>query len=184
MPPSVNDLALLSERFSEFEARLLSVVRSRMETWMQVRTDPHDLIQEVFVAAAKRWKNGPERCSPTEFMWWYGITRNCLVDETRRQCADKRNVHCENALPSRASAILVNRLAESITTPSVKAVKNENVQKLQDAVETLNEQSRDILYMKYREKLSFVEIGRHLELSERQVRHLHDKTLDELSESL
>src|SRR5436309_7471804 len=84
-PPPAAHFNLLGELLEEHRARLLAVVRRRLDPALSPRLDPEEVLQEVFLRARDRWAGYRARPAVTAYAWLYGLTRDCLIEAWRRE---------------------------------------------------------------------------------------------------
>src|SRR5438105_47885 len=75
-PSSVGELAELARAFEEYRARLLAMVRRRVDPALAARIEPEEILQEAYLRARTKWP-GRELRTPV-YAWLYGIARDCL----------------------------------------------------------------------------------------------------------
>ena len=121
--------------------------------------DAEDLMEDTFV---KLYVKRPNFTHSFSFKTWlYTIGRNVAIDHLRRE--KRRNVRSVEE----AEGILADRM--QLEQEYLR--KEERIQLL-EAMETLNDDYRQTLYLKYFEGLSNEEIGKVLGKSNRQVENL------------
>ena len=146
---------------------------------MLARVDASDVVQEALVAAAQAL---PEylRDRPLPLLAWLRqFTWEHLVKTHRHHIhAQRRSVSREEyvspKLPDESVLRLAGRFAASGTSPSQKLVREESRQQVRNALARLNSSDRDILIMRYVERLAVADVAAALDISEgaAKVRHL------------
>jgi len=151
--------------FDEYRPKLARMVVLRLDARIVGKVDVDDVLQDAFVAAARRIDDFLACPNVPLFVWLRQITSQVLVDVHRRYLGTRmRDVRREvgqgaEAPPSASSPMLVAQLADSLTTPSQFAVRNEMVDRLRLALEDLPETDREVLLLRHLEELSNNEVA-------------------------
>ena len=155
-PSSVSELAALGKLFEEHRARLLAMVRRRIDPALAARLDPEDLLEEAFLRAAARWSNyNPEVMST--YTWLYRIAHDCLIEAARQAHAAGRSIRREVPWPESSSVQLGLGLIGSTTSPSEAFARAELRERIVWAVGQLKPDDREILAMRHFDELSHQE---------------------------
>ena len=173
--PDSADLGALLE---SFRPRLRRMVSLRLDPRLRRRVDSSDVLQEAFVDVARRFDE--HRASPDLpfFLWVRFLTAQKLVELHRRHAgAEMRDVRREVAgldTPEATSASLARAFVDDGDTPAQILMREEHEQKLQEALEKLKPNDREILMLRHFERLAYDECARVLgiQLSAAKVRHL------------
>ena len=171
------------ELFNRYRDKLRRMIAFRIDGRVLGKVDSDDILQDAFVVAARRIADYINQPSVPFFVWLRKITSQILIDTHRRYLGAKmRDVHQEVALHRSAyagesSICLAPQLADSLTTPSQFAVRNETVAELRGALERLDEIDREVLILRHLEELSNNEVAEILSIdkyaaSKRYVRAL------------
>jgi len=137
----------------------------RLDDRMLGKIDVEDVLQDAYVETARRIEDYLDRPSVPFFVWLRQIAGQVLIDAQRRYLGTKmRDVNREMSLcawggASASSAFLAAELADSLTTPSQRAVRNEMVCELRDCLEKLDEIDREVLVLRHLEELSNNEVA-------------------------
>ena len=104
------------------------------------------------------------------FVWIRQKTVQTLIDIQRNQLREKRDANREvlMALPSHgqtSSLSIASLLVDDMTSPSQAAVRVEEIQELQSALESMNETDREVLAMRHFEHLNNQQVAEVLGLS-------------------
>ncbi len=157
----------LLERYREFLRRM---VASRLDRRLAARLDPSDIVQETLAEAATRMDDYLKNPTLPFFGWLRLIATDHILDAHRQHMlAQKRSISRERRLPEltdESAVDLVHQLMAHDTSPSNRLVRQEDCEKVQEAMSKLSSQDREVLAMKYVERLSNAEMAEALGLSE------------------
>lgn len=158
----VMDIELISA-FEKHRDRLLRSVESRLDARLKVRLDPEDILQQVYVVASA--KSQENRSAMDEYVWWYGIARDCLVEEWRKNSRQMRDVQREIPLPDHSSILLSAQLAGGGPSPSSAVGQRELRERVEQTIAEMDDQDQDVLWMRLFEDLRYNEIAEVLGIS-------------------
>jgi RNA polymerase sigma-70 factor (ECF subfamily) len=164
--------------------RLRQMIALRMDHRLRTRVDPSDVLQEALAEAFQQLPEYLQERPLPFYPWLRQIAWNRLVDLHRRHLlAQRRSVLREEKLvatPDPSLAALADRLAGSGTSPSGRLVRDEVRGRVQDALLQLKEADRELLILRYLEKLSTAEIAAVLGIREGAVKVRHFRALERL----
>lgn len=147
--------------FHEYHDRLLRMIALRLDARILGKVDPEDVLQEAFAEATRRVRDYLDRPVVPVFVWLRQIAAQVLVDAHRRWLGAKmRDVKQEVDLfgfADTSSALLAAHLADSLTTPSQCAVREEMAATVRLALERLERIDREVLILRHLEELSNTE---------------------------
>ncbi|NLX97920.1 MAG: sigma-70 family RNA polymerase sigma factor [Rhodopirellula sp.] len=155
-------VAALVERYRQ---KLLRMIALRLDRRILGKVGSEDILQDAFVEAARRVEDYLDCPSVPFFVWLRQITAQLLIDTHRRYLGAKmRDVRQEVAWfaygPGGSSSTwLVAQLADSLTTPSQFAVREEVATELRAALDSLEEIDREVLMLRHLEELSNNEVA-------------------------
>lgn len=128
-----------------------------------------DLVQDAFVAAMKDLDNFEYRDEGDFLRWMSKIAENRIRDNLKRLHADKRDIRREVPINHRVPTTGDNRprMPEPIrtTTPSVIMSISEELDKLENAMNLLKPEDREVIVLTQIEGLSLKKIGDRLSKS-------------------
>ena len=130
--------------------------------------DAEDLLVEVFLAAFRNealFSLSAER----QLAWLLRVTRNKMVDRYRHL-----------SLLKQVPIELAREVEDSAPTPEQYIEQQESYERLYQALEQLLPLQREMIWLRFTESLSFLEIARIFEKSEGAVRKLYARTLQQL----
>ena len=163
------------------EHSLLAFIRSRIGTQLQKKVEPEDILQEVSIEAV-RVLGQTDLSSWDPLHWLFQISERKIIDAHRRHFASqKRDASREAALPAGSDAAgLANLLAASMTTPSQAFSRDQRQLRLMAALETLPEDQREVLRLRYLVGLPSKEIAKKIQKSDGATRVMISRALNRL----
>jgi RNA polymerase sigma-70 factor (ECF subfamily) len=168
-PLSIRNLEQLTVFFESVRPRLEKIVRFRMDPAFQARIDPGDVLQEAYMQILKRHTELLDSPELHPMVWIRQRVLQTLWDLQRGHGRDKRSVHREHAMPlagsDTTSMTMARWLADDVTSPSQRMLKDEQQQRLQMALESMHEIDREILAMRHFEYLSNLQTAQALGIS-------------------
>jgi RNA polymerase sigma-70 factor (ECF subfamily) len=163
---SVTDFALLGQFFDDYRPRLLAMLRRRIDPRLAVRVDPEEVLAEAFLDARRRWPQFRDRGSASAYAWLYRVTFDRLIETWRHQTRGRRDLHRDLPWPEESSVLMGLSLVNPGTSPSEAVARGELRERMQQAIELLKDDDREVLWMRQYEQLTFGEIGQVLDISE------------------
>jgi RNA polymerase sigma-70 factor (ECF subfamily) len=180
----------VAQLFDRYTPRLSRMVVLRLDARIVGKIDVEDILQDTFVEASRRRRDFLDQPSVPFFVWLRQITSQILIDVHRRYLgAQMRDVNREVSLDpwaaaSTSSAYLVDQLADSLTSPSQMAVRNESVRELSEALRNLKEIDREVLVLRHLEELSNDEVAEVLGIDKSAASKRYVRALERLREAL
>ena len=180
---AAGDAQAREQLLAQHRERLRRMIAVRIDRRLLARLDPSDVVQEVLADACLRLSEYLQHPPLPFYPWLRQLAWNCLVDLHRRHVqSQRRSVLREQgpALPDESVVELAGRLIASGSTPSEHVVREEVRLRVQTALQRLGDRDREILVLRYLEKLSSNEIAVVLGLSESGVKSRHFRALQHL----
>lgn len=165
---------LLSDRkavvslFDKYRSRLLTMIDIRMDRRLSGRIDPEDIVQETWIRISSRLADYLETPNVSFYVWARQITRQLLVDAQRKHFNTKRNANLDRPVMrdgDSSSAGFAKVLADSVSTPSVVMMREEQVHQLQQAMSLLSKVDQEVLTLRHFEQLSSSAVAEVLKIS-------------------
>lgn len=159
------DRQAVEDLFTLHRPRLRRMVEIRIAQPLRRRLDASDVVQEAFLEAAQRLPAYLADNSMPFFLWLRFLTRQKLAALHRHHLGTKaRDPRLEVALqegtlPEPTTDALAAHLLGQLTSPSQAAAKAEMRLRLEDALNRLDPQEREILALRHFEQLSNAEAG-------------------------
>jgi len=181
--------AAAMERLVELHAdRLRRFIREELGERLRRRMESRDVMQQVCLDALRGLERFTERGPDSFYLWLRAIALNRIRDEDRRAFqAKKRAGEVRSAdLPAGEGAMagLLERVSGSVTTPSRAADRAERLRLLEEALQRLLPDHREVLRHRYLLQRSVAETARAMGRSEQAVRSLCVRALLRLRELL
>lgn len=130
-----------------------------------------DFTGEVFLRAWKNWKRFKPDFSSA---WLYKIARNFLIDYLRAK-KNKKEVSLETSIEE--------GIEPSYDEDLIEKIQNDNdIEDLRKAINSLPENLREVVILRFIEELSAREVGEILNITEVNVRVLQYRGLQKLKE--
>jgi RNA polymerase sigma-70 factor (ECF subfamily) len=155
----------LGEWFGKYRGRLLAMIKRRLDPRMALRCDPDDILQDAFLRAQKAWDRY-RQADTTPYAWLYGIALRCVQDEYRHQHRLHRDMRRDQPYPTDSSLLgscLVQ--GDSMAGPSEAAARGELSQQVAALLDQLEENDREIIWMRFFDELTYKEIAQVLGIS-------------------
>jgi RNA polymerase sigma-70 factor (ECF subfamily) len=150
-------LAVLIERH---RGRLERMVRLRMDRRLQGRVDPADIVQDAYLAVRSKFPKYSADSRLPFFLWLRLEVGQKLVDLHRfhlgtqmRDAGQEVSLH-QGALPQVTSPSLAEHLLGKLTTASQAAMRVELKLRVQEALNSMDPNDREVLILRHFEELS------------------------------
>ena len=159
---------VLGQEFERHRERLRRMIRVRLDSRLQQRVDPDDVLQEAFLDVSQRVEHYLKQPSVSLFIWMRSVVEQTLIVVHRRNLgAQKRDARRDVPLgrSCTTSASMAGILAGRLTSPSRAAMRGELIEQLHVALEELADLDREILSLRHFEELSNAEAAEVLSLT-------------------
>jgi RNA polymerase sigma-70 factor (ECF subfamily) len=183
---SQGDARLLEDHFTRYRARLLRMVKLRLDPRVRGRVDPSDVVQEAYLEISRKLADYLRDPNMPFFLWLRLLTGQKLALAHRQhlgvQARDAgREVSLfHGAYPEASSAALAAQLMGRLSTPSQAAVKAEVRVRVQDALNTMDPIDREVLTLRHFEQLSNSEAALILGIKETAAANRYVRALGRL----
>lgn len=166
---------------------LLAFIHKRVGKHLLKKIEPDDILQEVSVEALRAFDK-VEIGDREPLNWLFHISERKIIDAHRRFfSSQKRDASREAAIGaegSQAGAGLANLLAASMTTPSQAFSRDQKQLRMLAALDTLPDEQREALRLRYLIGLPSKEIAQKLGKSDGAVRVMLSRGLSRLQDLL
>src|SRR5688572_17098866 len=146
------DHAVLGPLFQRYRERLIRMVHFRLDPRLVGRIDAEDVLQECFLEAGKRVQAFVDDDKPF-LVWIRLITQQTMIDLHRKHLGAKmRNASREVGAPK--SGMLSGFFVAHITSPSGAMMREEARQRIEQALDAMDEIDREVLLLRHFEDLT------------------------------
>ena len=151
---------------------LRRVIGLRLDPAVAARVDASDIVQDVLLEASQRLADYLRDPAMPFHLWLRHIARDHIIDAHRRhRLAQRRSVDREQpavpaVLADHSSLELAAQFIDQELTPASAAIRQEMQRRLQSALNSLDEDDRDVICMRHFEQLSNQEVALALGLTE------------------
>lgn len=170
--------------------RLRRIIEVRLDRRLSPRLDASDVVQETLADAARRLPDYLRERPLPFFPWLFRLAADRLARTHRDHVASGvraigREERLDGASHEGAAAPRWgDRLAAHETTPARRLVREERRQSLVAAIERMDEADREILALRYNDRLAFDEIAAVLEIGLGAAKMRHLRALERLRRRL
>ncbi len=160
----------LAEVFSHYRERLRRIIRFRIDYRVAGRISDSDVLQDTYIAAAKRLDHFVGNDEMPPFLWLRLVASQQLVDLHRQHLqAEMRDVRKEVSLqhsqPSpHTSMAIAAQLAGKVTAVSEVVARAERIERLEKTLNEMDPIDREVIALRHFEELSNVETARVLDI--------------------
>ena len=180
----------LGELLQSCREPLLRIVKFRMDSRLRSRLDADDVIQDAFIEATQRFDDYVNHQDMPFFLWLRFITVQKLLQMHRRHLGvQARNANREISIfakpqPQATSAMLAAHLLGKHTSPSVAAMRAEQTQRVERALNSMSEIDREILALRRFERLGNDEVAQLLDISRTAASNRYIRALERLQKEM
>lgn len=173
----------LGDAFEQYRERLEAIISCRASDKLKRCMSVEDILQDAFIEAYKRLDYLNDKPEISLIVKLRNIVIQTIVDKERYYGADKRDSNKEvydNMDDSQTN--LLNRLADSITSPSKKIMRKERAVLVRQIIDEMQPQDREIILMRHFEQMDFSDCAAILDVSVDAVKMRHYRALNRLRE--
>jgi RNA polymerase sigma-70 factor (ECF subfamily) len=179
------DMQALGALFDFYRSRLRQMVQFRLDKRLAARIDPSDVLQEVYLDAARQVAGYLHQPKVAFYVWLRGLAwERVLMLQRRDVGAKRRSTQREQQLPLESSALLAQQLLAQEPTPSQALVKKELRRRVQRALARLAPEDQEVILMREFENLSNREVAQVLGLGDAGATMRYGRALYRLKEIL
>lgn len=163
---------VLGRLFESHRRRLLKMIHLRMDPRLRERVGASDVLQDAYMEISARVGDYLADPRMPFFLWLRFVTAQRLVALYRHHAIAKmrdvrRQVPIEPApFPNASSVVMAHALAESRTSPSGNAMREEARRQVEEALDRMSPADREVLALRHFEELSNVEAAAELGIQE------------------
>lgn len=183
---AAGDRPAREELLERHRKRLTRMVAVRLDRRLAARLDPSDVVQEALAEADRRLDDYLRERPMAYYPWLRRLAGERLAKAHRRHTAGRRNVGREEppALPDESAALLADRLLAPDTDPARAALRRERRQRVRALLDRLSAGDREVLVLRFLERLSTAETAAVLGISPGAVRLRLMRALERLRRGL
>jgi RNA polymerase sigma-70 factor (ECF subfamily) len=183
------DEAAREQLLVRHRARLRQMIAVRLDRRLFARLDPSDVVQEALIDAYLKLPDYLRDRPLPFYPWLRQVAWDRLVELHRRHLQlQKRSVLREAGqglpLPDDSALQLADRLLGRGSSPSARAQREEQRERVQNALARLAPRDREVLAMRYLEQLAMSEIAAVLGITEGAVKVRHLRALQRFHDLL
>ena len=161
------DPQALADVFSHFRQRLERIVRFRLDYRLAARVSDSDVLQETFIAAAKRLDHFSNHPEMPPFLWLRLIVGQQLIDLHRRhfntEMRDiRKEVSLQQKLSPNTSLALAAKLAGPVISMTEIVAQAERIERLETALNEMDPIDREVIALRHFEELSNIDTAQVL----------------------
>ena len=184
------DSVAVSKLLATYHPLLRARADERMEPSLKARSEPEDILQQVYLEVFRRIERFEDR-SPNAFLnWVLTILDNKVIDTRRALHRQVRDIARE--VPPQVQTAgdtdsywnLLGQLCPDSQTPSRAARRDEAVGALLACMSSLSDSHRRVIQLRFIESRSVAEVAGRLQKSESAVVALTQRALKALRESM
>lgn len=174
----------LFERCRHYVALL---ARVHIESWLQAKVDPSDLVQQTLLEAYRGLDGFQGQTEGEWLAWLKQILKHNATDYIRRyKGTAKRRIQREVPMeaPRHGSSLFRIDPSDPADTPSQMVLQQENEIQLAEAVSRLDEDYQEVILLRNVQRLSFNEVADRMDRSRPAVQMLWLRALRKLKDLL
>jgi RNA polymerase sigma-70 factor (ECF subfamily) len=168
----------------ECRAYLLTIANKELESGFGPKVGASDIVQETMLSAHRCIEDFRGSSREELLAWLRGILLNDIKQTRRRFRAAGRDVGREQALADESGARPAEQVAACDATPSADAMAREEVNRLQQAIDRLSADDREVIDLRNWQRLSFADIGQRTGRSAEAARKLWSRAIARLQSEL
>jgi RNA polymerase sigma-70 factor (ECF subfamily) len=168
----------VGELLEYFRPYLLQIALRELGPDLQVKESPSDLVQNSFLEAAVSFREFAGNDLAALQAWLRRILIHNVRDARNRFNTEKREISREVGRVQDVAALL----PADITPPTQALIRQEQISRLQRAIVRLGDESRQLIWMRNRDRRSYADIAKELGITEIAARKRWVRAVEELRE--
>jgi RNA polymerase sigma-70 factor, ECF subfamily len=179
--------AAFADAYGRVRSQLEQIVSFRMNPTLRSRLDPVDVLQEAYLVASRRRDEFLVQTQVSFFVWIRQKVLQTMIDLQRFHTRERRNhLHEVTSQPDpydgNSSVSIARFLIDDRTSPSMAAVRSEEMAQLESALGSMNELDREVLAMRHFEQMSNQQVAEALQLSVTAASNRYVRAMSKLGE--
>lgn len=163
-----------NELYEKYALRILSIVRSRLGPQLRQKVESWDIVQEAMLDSLRQIETFEYRNEGAFLNWWSKIVENRIRQQYKHFHAQRRDMDRENSPSPRSvggeTTLNMEGGMDAAPTPSQLLQLNDELQQLEEALDLLDEPTRELLIASEIEGKSHVELAAELDKTPDAVR--------------
>ncbi len=178
----------LAEVFSVYRQRLRRIIQFRLDYRIAGRVSDSDVLQETYIAAAKRLAHFSEHAEMPPFLWLRLVLGQQLVDLHRQHLQAgirdvRKEVSIQRLAPSaHTSVAIAAQLVGRATGVSELVSRAEQIERLEATLNQMDPIDREVIALRHFEELSNTETARVLAIEPAAASKRYVRAMARLSE--
>jgi RNA polymerase sigma-70 factor (subfamily 1) len=168
-PDAVNAL------YERYAGRLLGYIRLRLGRELRGRLESRDILQATLLKSLQHLDDLKGTATPSLMAWLARIAEHEIRDRADYYRRQRRDVAREVAIEDDSPIAVASRSALT------RVILDEEAQRLEDAIESLSPEHREVIVLRKFEELPFAEVARRMGRSEDACRMLLARALTALT---
>lgn len=145
----------------EYRGYLGVLAKMHLDVRLRAKLDPDDVVNQTFLEAIQQEDQFKGSTEAQRKAWLRQMLLHNVLDAVRHFRRKKIDVKLEQAI-ERSSYRLIDSLAADQSTPSQRAVRNEELHRLAQAVSELPQDQQDAVILHHLHELTLAEVACHL----------------------
>jgi RNA polymerase sigma-70 factor (ECF subfamily) len=167
----------LGQLYERCAGRLLAIIRLRMGRDLRARIESRDILQNTLLKSFQRLEQFEGGDGASLLAWLARIAENEIRDQADFQHRQRRDVAAGVSLDHTHAPQLVASVRSALS----QVVLGEEAARLEQALERLDPEHREVIVLRKFEELSFAEIGRRMGRGEDACRMLLARAMTALT---
>ena len=147
--------------FERYSGKLLAAIRMRLGPALRAELESRDLLQDTLLRAFERFDQFRGSGSPTFLAWLNSVAESEIRAHARYHGREKRDAQRRVPLENLGAGEEAE-LARAIRSQTSRLSLLEEMDRVEQALDRLPEDQREVVVSRYFEELSFPEIGRRM----------------------
>ncbi len=184
------DREALAILFSRHRERLWRMVSFRMDPRLFSRVDPDDVLQEAYLASARRVDRYDTQAGMSPFVWLRMNVMQTLTDlhrhhlHVQKRGADREAAFCRLRNPQTTSVSLAAMLLGKFTSPSQAAARAEILDRVERAIDAMEPLDREVLALRHFEELTNSEVAEVLGIQQKAASIRYVRAIERLKAAM
>jgi RNA polymerase sigma-70 factor (ECF subfamily) len=147
-----------------------------LDAHLAAHLNASDIVQEALADAVRKLPDYSHKRPLPFYPWLHRLASERLVQARRRYRREPE----ADAWPDSSANLLVDRLVASDATPGHALIREEQRQRVREALDRLASPDREVLIMRYLDELTFPEIAAILGIEEGAAKMRHLRALQRI----